>query len=440
MHQLGENFTLQRCGAHYLRLGSIIIGVLCLCYLVIWTLIIPLFDEFDGKTTELTEVLWYCFSAIANLVFTVLLMRSPLVQGEPQIHLLVLMCAAQVGLVYCVVLERSRDNDLYDDVSVNHNSDLLYSFEKTFLVLSSFSFTVMTSCRCFTKYLITTCSTVQRVVLTLLMLSIVSCGIGFMANTDRTATWFFVFIAPILVTLFMVVHEGRQLDAGGDDGGHHGYYADGGIRFRTIVTILLLRTVLTVPFMITRFMNCGQLPNEYSYRLFLWNSLLVPFIVASSEQDLTRLFFIKVCGFTYDELNDVDELDDATSSRREPFCTSKSNAPGYRSSPISNAQPPLVSQSNYGSITPPKISPAKRLECVAEEEEEQTLRYDDFTGKEQTSLDVDVVVMATADDDDEQSTSSTMSASPLPFAMVTDNDGYCRVYGEGEMKTIICDD
>ena len=401
--QQGRNYTLKRC-THLLPLTLMLAIVLILSYLLIWTLVLPVLVV--AQTETLDTVLWYVFSVMLNLVFAGFVTRSPLGGGEPQLHLLVLMCVAQCGHMLCVVLARYHFNNAPYNGGIGGlegGSTVLYSFQKSFLALSSFSYTLLTACRCFTKYLLTTCSTLQRILLTLLMLFVVSTGFGFLANTDRTATWLFLFIAPTLVTLIMVVYE-KQLDAG--------HYFEDGLRYRTIVAILLVRTVLTIPYMVTRFLSMSdqqELPSKYCFRLFLWNSVLVPSIVICSEKEWMDLLF-RGCGFSYEELDKFDP--ERTPCRYEP--------------PQSNLDAPA--RRNYRStLTSPAPTSPQTLKCVIEE--------DSLLKGEQTPY-----VAATTDENPASLAATTNeNSASLPISTRLDEDDFCHIYDDGELKTMIFD-
>ena len=382
----------------------IMVFFLAIFYLIFWTFVLPVSPSSTHDFEKLGYIVWFILSVMVNLVFVYVTLRSPLWREEPQLYLLVLMCFAQVGTVYCTLLERRSYFMENNNVSLKtgapplhtsnstHNTALdhdwrskdgstLYSFQKTFLALWTFSQTLLTACRCFTKYLLTTCSTLQRALITLLMLFFVSTTLGFMANTDRTATLIFLFIAPTLIALVMISYE-RRLNTG--------HYFEKALRYKIVVFIVSLTTILTIPSVVIQFSSVDDLHKtyiEYCYRIQLLICMVIPTIVICADVDgqLLSFFMTKVFGFSVFEYDVIKDGDDGSSSERPQ-------------SLIENGSP----VENYGSISAVTIPP--------------------FPNNKTEIANQDRL-------------------SSVATAIDTDNDEFIkRLYQKGEMKTLVFDD
>ena len=352
----------------------LILLIISLVLMFIWTLILPFFNV--GPHQPLYNliglVLWCVWGLTINVTLQITYLYSRLIEIEPQTHLLFLFVWAEAGNMYCTLfLHRYEDESFYS--TSNKNNLLLYDFEKTFFAISNFSFVLMVACRCSQKYLWITSGNIQRILVTTSFVTFVSCFFGFYFYASDAVTVLFLFIIPTLLSFSMVLKESYMRTE---------YSSEDGLRLRCLAWILLVSSILTLPYQMSLLVAFNNKFIVLIVRASLWKCIINPLLIFFSHRELVNPFLLFVFGssFLFDDYVEIP--------------STKEEMPSRKYSP-----PPLVVTS-YGST-------GRAIEPIAEEDESGESSYANPSDEEYHVDDNDV-----------------------------DVESYEKVYHDGELKTV----
>jgi len=352
----------------------LILVMISLVLMFIWTFILSFFSigSHQQLYNEIGLVLWCVWGFTINLTLQITFLYSRLIEIEPQLHLLFLFMWSEVGNMYCLLFLNKEEGDSFYTIG-SKNTLVLYNFEKTFLTIANFSFVLLMAGRYAKKYLLVTSQNIQRILVTTSFIVFVSCFFGFFIYASDLVTVLLLFFLPTLFSFMMIFREIRM---------RTGCYTEQGLRLKCLVWILLVSTILTLPYqmsLIVTFNNEKIL--KLVIRASLWKCILNPLVILFCHSDLANLLFLFVFGssFLFDDYDQIPKTEEEIRPRE------------YSPPPIEYSPPPLVT--GYGSTHHVTIEP------IVEEDE-----------NDENSLEDDVV------DSDEES--------------------YQKIYQDGELKTI----